>query len=143
MSKIILGIIISLVLALICPTFIPIFNWTDKEGTLYAISGIMFSIGMSLIVTSSFSRIKNNNTRNKFKKAYLSVRNCYIAEFLIVSFLYVINPKSNTEISLGEICKFSIASFINFAILYSIIFFMVNFIELQNLNSKLDEEIYR
>lgn len=141
MTKLILGNIFSFIMGFVCPTFLPILNLANKEDTLYAVCGIMFSIGMSLIVTTTFSKIKNYDTRNKFKREYRLVRNYYIIQFLLVSVLYMLLPKSDELISLGEVCQFSLATFISFDILYSIIFFIVNFIALQNLNSKLDEEI--
>ena len=77
MKKVLIGIIVSLVFSIIFPTIIPWLDWGGKLGTLYAVSGIMFLIGMSLIVTSSFPKIKNSNIRHKIEREYDDVRNTY------------------------------------------------------------------
>lgn len=138
MKKVLLGIIISSVLAIIFPTLIPWLDWGGKLGTLYAVSGIMFSIGMSLIVTSSFSKIKNSNVRHKIEREYDDVRDTYICEFIIVSILYMLYSPGKGELNFYFL-KFTYVSFVALSITYSILFFILNFIELQKLNKKIDE----
>ncbi len=140
MKKIGIGILISLVCSVCLASLLPTGNWASKLNTLYAISGIMFSIGMSLIVTSSFSRIKNVKIRKKFVDAFKKVRNSYILEFILVSVIYMIdNPEYGTF--QFQSFQFSYPIFAGFMIIFSIIFFIVNFIELQTLNTQLDELI--
>lgn len=138
MKKVLIGIVVSFVLAIIFPTFIPWLNWENKLGTLYAVSGIMFSIGMSLIVTFSFSKIKNSSIRHKIQCGYDDVRNTYICEFIIVSILYMFCSPNKGEVQFYTI-RFTYAAFVAISITYSILFFILNFIELQKLNKKIDE----
>lgn len=138
MNKVLIGIIVSFVLSIIFPTVIPWLDWVSKLGTLYAVSGIMFSIGMSLIVTSSFSKIKNSNIRHKIESEYDDVRNTYISEFIIVSVLYMLYSPGKGELNIYFL-KFTYVAFVALSITYSILFFILNFIELQKLNKKIDE----
>ncbi|MBD5247771.1 MAG: hypothetical protein HDS54_06375 [Barnesiella sp.] len=142
MKKVFIGIVISLIFAIIFPTLIPWLDWGSKLGTLYAVSGIMFSIGMSLIVTSSFSKIKNSSIRHKIENEYDDVRNTYICEFIIVSILYMFYSPSKGEVQF-YILKFTYVAFVALSISYSILFFILNFIELQKLNKKIDELLNR
>lgn len=138
MNKVLIGIIVSLVLSILFPTLIPWLDWESKLGTLYAVSGIMFSIGMSLIVTSSFSKIKNSNIRHKIESEYDDVRNTYMSEFIIVSILYMLHSPGKGELNFYFL-KFTYVAFVALSITYSILFFILNFIELQKLNKKIDE----
>ena len=142
MKKVFIGIVISFVFAIFFPTLLPWLNWGSKLGTLYAVSGIMFSIGMSLIVTSSFSKIKNSNIRHKIENEYDNIRNTYICEFIIVSILYMLCDLSKGEVQF-YVLKFTYVAFVAISITYSILFFILNFIELQKLNKKIDELINR
>lgn len=142
MKKVLIGIIVSLVFAIIFPTLIPWLDWGGKLGTLYAVSGIVFSIGMSLIVTSSFSKIKNSNIRHKIEREYDDVRNTYICEFIIVSILYMLYSPGKGELDFYSL-KFTYVAFVAISITYSILFFILNFIELQKLNKKIDELLNR
>lgn len=116
----------------------PWLDWGSKLGTLYSVSGIMFSIGMSLIVTSSFSKIKNSSIKHKIENEYDNVRNTYICEFIIISILYMFYSPSKGEVQFYAI-KFTYVAFVALSVTYSILFFILNFIELQKLNKEIDE----
>ena len=117
-------------------------NWENKLQTLYAIAGIMFSIGMSIIVTSSFSKIINDEFRKKIKREYNLVRNCYIIEFLLVSIFFIFQIKNELNYDFnGWKISFSFTLFTALSLIYSIIFFIFNFIALQKLNNDLDDAI--
>ena len=140
MKKIVIGILISFVCSVCLASLLPKGNWASKLNTLYAISGIMFSIGMSLIVTSSFSKIQNVKIRKQFVNAFKNVRNSYLLEFLLVSVIYMIDNSEFGTFQFHSI-QFSYPIFAGLMIIFSIIVFIVNFIELQTLNTKLDELI--
>ena len=120
MNKILIGIIVSFVFAVLFPTLIPWLDWGSKLGTLYAVSGIMFSIGMSLIVTTSFSKIRNSNIRHKIESGYDEVRNTYICEFILVSILYMFCSPHKGEIQFYFL-KFTYVAFVALSITYSIL----------------------
>lgn len=138
MKKVLVGILVSIVFAIVFPTLLPWIDWESKLGTLYAVSGIMFSIGMSLIVTTSFSKVKNANIRHKLEREYDDVRNTYIIEFIIVSILYMLFSSGKGIIQFYCL-KFTCVAFVALSITYSIFFFILNFIELQKLNKQIDE----
>lgn len=142
MKKICLGILLCFLLTFIFSGIMCQTNWENKLQTLYAIAGIMFSIGMSIIVTSSFSKIINDEFRKKIKREYNLVRNCYIIEFLLVSIFFIFQIKNELNYDFnGWKISFSFTLFTALSLIYSIIFFIFNFIALQKLNNDLDDAI--
>lgn len=88
---ILIGIVICVVISMVTSFFFPEFNpGNGAVSTLYTVSGIMFSIGMSLIVTSSAAGVKNIRIRNGIRKEIYIVRNHFIECFVLVSFLYIL-----------------------------------------------------
>lgn len=141
MKKILCGILLSIALAVILPSFYPNNDWEGKIATLYAVSGIMFSIGMSIIVTSSFTKIKHTRIRKRIKDAFTSVRNSYIVAFLVVSILYMFQNPDVKNITVYKSIMFNYTTLVGVAISFSILFFIINFIDLQKLNDSIDEAL--
>lgn len=141
MKKLLIGILLSGVISVLLSSFFPSFSWDSKISTLYAVSGIMFSIGMSIIVTSSFAKVKNKKIRERIHHSYNIVRNSYVSYFLFVSVLYMLLDKDNKVIDLYHTLKFSYSLFVGLCISFSIVFFIVNFIDLQRLNRQIEDEL--
>lgn len=140
MKKLTIGILISGLLSVPLSSFFPNLSWVSKISTLYAISGIMFSIGMSIIVTSSFAKVRNKKIRERIHKSYNLVRNSYIYYFLFVSLLYIIQDGNQTYHLYKQLC-FDYSIFVGLCMIFSIIFFVINFIDLQHLNRQIEEEL--
>lgn len=125
------AIIIAIGITFAIPTF------SAKENvatTLYTITGIMFSIGLSMTVTSSTSNIKNQKIKKKIRTEIKSVRNKFIVAFTFASlfFIYYITaPFKIPSINNGWllICTQ----------LAAILFFIVNFISIQRFNEKIED----
>ena len=133
-----LSIVIGLALSYILPT-----TKIDKDvlTTLFTVSGIMFSIGMSLTVVSNTSEVENHDIRKAIRHNIRKVRNNFILCFAVVSSLYIIaalldyNNTTIFYISINSTC------ILTPAIIYSIIYFIVNFIAIQSLNEEIEEAI--
>ena len=138
MKQLIYGILVCLIIAILISTIKTCFSSGVKLNTLYAVTGIMFSIGMSIIVTTSFSKIKNKNTRKKIQIGFKDIRCKYICVFIFASILYMIQSKSDLIINVWKL-NFSYKIFLGVYLLYSIFFFIVNFIEIQKLNNQIDD----
>ena len=112
----------------------------NVSNTLFTIVGIMFSIGMSIAVTSNTSVVVNRKIRNSLRDEINRIRNLFISCFSIVSFIYVLNIIfTNWTLEVWgykifnlEVCQLIIQ-------LYSIAYFIVNFMSLQNLNNQIGD----
>lgn len=140
MKKLTIGIFISGILSVIISSYFPCLSLANKISTLYSISGIMFSIGMSIIVTSSFTKIRNLKIRSRIHRSYNSVRNSYICYFLFVSILYMFQDSNQTYVIYKEL-NLNYSIFVGLCMILSITFFVVNFIDLQRLNHQIEEEL--
>lgn len=83
--------VVCVIISMITSFFFPDFNpGNGAVSTLYTVSGIMFSIGMCLIVTSSAAGVKNIRIRNGIRKEIHIVRNHFIECFVLISILYIL-----------------------------------------------------
>ena len=142
---ILIGIVICVIVSLITSFFFPDFNpGNGTMSTLYTISGIMFSIGMSLIVTSSVAGIKNTRIRNGIRKEINKVRNHFIACFLFVSILYLLQSVIKDKFCFIHIYgnfSFNNLHLLITLIFYSIIYFIFNYLAIQRLNYQIEEAL--
>lgn len=63
-----------------------------KEGlisTLYNVSGIMFSIGLGLIVSFNLSGIRNREYIKEIRKNIANIRDIFISYFIISTLIYI------------------------------------------------------
>jgi len=141
--RIIIGFFICIILAGITSFFLS--DWVINNNViqnLYTISGIMFSIGLSLAVTFNLSAVKNISLRNRIRKAVNKVRDLFIIYFVLISFFYVIiisiieNNKSDVIYYF-----FRYSHLLTWVMIYSIIYFIWNFLEVQKLNSQIEDSI--
>lgn len=111
-------------------------------NTFYTVSGIMFSIGIGLVVTFNLQGIKNKSYIDEIRKNLNYVRNSYIQYFSLTTICFIIDNYLRTE-NIDTTLKFSnkfslpfnVQLFFFMIILYSIGYFIVNFLELQKLNN--------
>ncbi|CDG98849.1 conserved membrane hypothetical protein [Xenorhabdus bovienii str. puntauvense] len=105
-------------------------------STLYTIAGIMFSIGLGLIVTFNMSGVRNKAFIKEIRINLKKVRDSFLFYFAIstigmLSTQYT--PKK--DIIFFTINKlnvvFSIQILICFVMSFSILFFIINFLEVQ------------
>lgn len=133
---------------LICMTGIisSILNIELKENmisTLYNVSGIMFSIGLGLIVTFNISDVRNNEYIKQIRMNIINIRNIFIYYFIISTFIYV----SYTYIKILElkykwfILKFDPSIFACISLFFSIVYFTINFLSIQKLNDEIFDRI--
>lgn len=138
--KILYGNIFCFIICIALSYFFPGMELSKgTASTLYTVSGIMFSIGMSLTVISSTSGVKNKSIRNKIRENKKIIRNNFIVCFLITTSLFVfIDPESlNTH----DIILLRYPWILMIYIAYSILYFTWNFLSIQKLNEDIEEEI--
>lgn len=111
---------------------------TECINTIYTVSGIMFSIGMSVICSMNLSSIKNPSIYNTIRENINGVRNTYLLYFGVVTGMYLILqiiPKTKYK---WPVFSFSVSLDFSYLCitfnLLSILYFIVNFIEIQKLH---------
>lgn len=146
-------IISSYILALVCSlVFSSLADVTvDKEviGTLYTIVGIMFSIGMSLIVSCTFDQIKNKKIIHRLRIALHSIRERFVYAFILSTIMFLISVFTKEEkdylsylirpIKNSFELKWSIL--ICCVLLVTIIYFIINMISIQKLNEDISDSL--
>lgn len=114
-------------------------------NTLYTVSGIMFSIGMGVICTFNPDKIKNRNFFRLVKENIIKVRNSYLFFFGLISIFYLIyllNPNFQYSATFNSInVSFTMSLFVLSQSILTIVFFIVNFLEIQKLNFDISEKL--
>lgn len=137
--------VICVIISMITSFFFPEFNpGNGAVSTLYTVSGIMFSIGMSLIVTSSAVGVKNIRIRNGIRKEIHIVRNHFIECFVLISILYILLSSAADKhgfFTIFENLSLKYSHVLVFTIAYSIIYFVWNFLAIQRLNYQIEDAL--
>lgn len=143
-TKILIVTIISFILSNIVSIHLDAFFM----NTFYTISGIMFSIGIGLVVTFNIQGIKNKSYIIDIRRNLDTVRNSYIIYFTIstISFIfdnYLRIEKVNTTINISDKLSlpFNASMFFFLLILFSISYFVINFLALQKLNNDIFDKM--
>lgn len=117
-----------------------------KEGlisTLYNVSGIMFSIGLGLIVSFNLSGVRNRKYIKEIRKNIVNIRNIFIYYFIISTFIYI----TYSYIGVMEFkykwlyIKIDTSIFACMFLLFSIMYFTINFLSIQKLNDEIFDRI--
>ena len=126
----------------------------DVLSTLYNVSGILFSVGMGLIIGFNYYNIKNENYIKSIRFRLTKIRNNFIKLFIILTISYVVNFVTPTETTIKYIpsteikIPFDIDLFIFFQyftatyLIYSFIYFTLTFIEVQKLKDEISDAIH-
>jgi len=116
--------------------------------TIFTVAGIMFSLGLGLIVTFKIDGVKNPSYIKDLRSNIKNVRDSFLAHFLITLGSYVLdyslrkNQLSITILHIKEI-GFPLNWSILFCLLmlYSIAYFIINFMGIQKLNDDLFDKV--
>ena len=117
-------------------------------NTIYTVAGIMFSIGIGLVVTFNLHGIKNQSYIKTIRNNLNEVRNSYILYFSISTILYIADKYLRDE--QNSIITFSIKEMsfnLNISLLfllimlYSIAYYIGNFLALQKLNDDIFDKL--
>lgn len=147
MKKVIKILVILIVVIIVITTAYPIHLDTFFISSLYTVMGIMFSIGLSLVVTFNMGNVKNktyvqeirynlNRIRKKFILYFLSSTVFYIVNYYIEEQLKEAQNKSIYFFSIKDISvQFDFSLITCIIILYSIAYIIINFMSIQKLNN--------
>lgn len=111
-------------------------------STMYTVAGIMFSIAMSLLVTSNTVGIRNNSIKQEIRYNMRIARNNFIFWFALDTFIYIFSTVELQEFTVRDYSfKFNSSLFSVCSIVFSIFYFIVNFIQIQKLNRDIEDRL--
>lgn len=117
-------------------------------STIFNVSGIMFSLGLGLIVTFNINGVKNKKFIASIRESLGNVRNSFIKYFAVAVVCYILDEvlKSHGVETLNFTIRtqsFSVnwSIFFSTIMFYSIIYFVFNFLEVQRLNNDIFDEL--
>lgn len=142
--KCIYGFIASFIISTLLSYLFPLIHVDNAVlSSLYTVSGIMFSIGMSLLVTSNTTGVENDKIRNNIRENVILLRRNFILSFLLSTILYMSvfifgKEEKNPYIQ----CPFiNYTLILSLFILYTIAYYIFNFVSLQKLNNDIEDQI--
>lgn len=137
--------LLTIVLSLLISTFTELKVNESFLNTIYTVAGIMFSIGMGVICTFNPERIRNNAYLNQIRRDISKIRTSYIFFFGLSSILYLacqISEGLRTCKNLNTIVVcFDLPSAVVAICVFGIIYYIINFLEIQKLNFQITDRI--
>ncbi|QJT80406.1 hypothetical protein C0557_10090 [Kosakonia sp. MUSA4] len=148
MIKKIVSVLIIMLVTLFASTVWTIRPDSFFASTVYTVAGIMFSIGLGLIVTFNPSGVKNPAYLKSIRRNISDVRDSFLIHFGLTTLYYITNQyvaKFERVINFKDFISlhFSASIFLCLLMIYSSIYFIVNFIELQKLNNDIFDVVNR
>lgn len=134
-------IIIAIISAFLSSIGLKIIVNNDVMMTLYTVSGIMFSIGLGLIVSFNLSEIKHPIYLKEIRENIKKVRNSFIFSFICLTVFFVI-IQCLDEFDLSFLF-FNSKIFVALTLLHSIVYYIYNFLSIQKLNDDILDKINR
>lgn len=132
---------------------IPISIPKDALNVLYGIVGVLFSVGMSLIIAFTAKDIINNELKKLLRKSMHQVRNNFLWIFFISTFFYVafsiIGENSQFSIvffkteSYELTVTFSVSVAVLGELLYSTIALVSNYMDIQSFYEDIEDRIQK
>lgn len=148
MRKIFAILILSIILGLI-PCMSSLINPTeDSIDILFTVSGIIFSVGATLIVTSSTQNIHNTEYKKEIQKEKYNIAREYVWSFFILSLMYSLLfgfnvLGDNYVLHIGDYVKIDIfIVMITMLILFNLLY-IYTFLRILKFNDKLEEKVDR
>lgn len=146
MKRLILSFFVALFLSVGLASFTDIFYFSSGTiSTFYTVSGIMFSIGMGLLVTTDISKVKHKRLNSSLQEVYSTLQRDYLVYFFTISLLYTcsigfIDSKEPIEYAFWRMV-FRLNEFIGFMMLLSIWYFTTNFLGIQRLTKEINQHL--
>ncbi len=117
-------------------------------NTIFTVSGIMFSIGLGLIVTFNLQGIKKKSIIQYFRNNLNNLRDNYIKYFALTTIVFIAD-KYIREFKLSEISikifsikiTIDLPFFFFLIMMFCIVYYIYNFVSLQKLNNDIYDEM--
>lgn len=112
-------------------------------STLYVVSAIFFSVGLSLVVTYNMHGVKNTYYIDQLRNNLKKVRNSFTSYFVVCSIIYILNSLIESGIVLIYGVKLDIPILSCVTSGFTIILLIINSFNLRKLNDDLYDMINR
>lgn len=142
-----------LVALLVCAVFslMPLKINDSTLTVFYSLAGVLFSVGMSLVISFNSSRIRSEVKRNTIRERMHGIRNNLIFVILLATAVYVVyslfDDKSSLSVLWYDSDSFKLESNWSFPLLMFLIYcsvvFISNFLDIQDLYEDIDDKIQR
>ena len=131
---------LSIVIGSIFPNYSPS---ASLLNTFFTVSGIMFAIGLGLIVGFSPDGVKNQSYLKRIRSNINNVRNNFLIEFVIVSVCFVASSLAlnSFELVIYGPVKISFLIYFGLQTFISIFYFSFNFLTIQKLRDDIFDRL--
>ena len=124
------------------------FSW-DYVSTLYTIVGIVFSVGMSLIISVSTREVKNKEAKKEIRRKMSYVTNSYILSFALASILFILldmrgNALPEHQPKTVELFRYVVfwkSDFLILSLGFYVLSYIGNFMAIQDMNREIEDII--
>lgn len=124
------------------------FSW-DCVSTLYTIVGIVFSVGMSLIISISTREVKNKEAKKGIRRKMTEVTYSYILSFGLASILFILldvrgNVLPENQAMTIEIFRHIVlwkSDFLVLTLCSYVLTYIGNFMAIQDMNREIEDII--
>lgn len=145
MKKVFLFAAVTFVLALVF-AFLSFKFDRNTIASVYNVSGIMFSVGMGLLVTFKLDGVRNRVYIEKIRNNISLLEKSFIAWFVVSTAIFTFyDCIPDKHIDLWKVSTLNLNCLANcftlFFILVAIIYYVVNFLEVQKLNNDIFDRI--
>lgn len=140
--RIILKLAISFLLSVMITYVIEYQPGSTILNSIYTVSGILFSVGLGLIISFMPNGVKNRRYIAELRLTVNQIRNKFFFEFGIATLLFVLFPVVE-KIPVIDIqgIKLNFSLFFGIQILSSIPYLIINFLAIQKLNNDLFDRV--
>lgn len=142
MSKLITRLILAVALSL-CLSTAGVNSSDSVLQTLFTILGIVFSIGMSLLVSFNLSQIRNKSIRNRIRSSINNTIHLFVVDFIVTSLIFmcsILMYKKIAEFSISTV-KLNVIMIGICTTTISLIYEVCNFQRIHKLNVDIEEKI--
>lgn len=146
MKKILVGILTCSVIAVINLHVNILQISRNSIETLYTVVGVMFSVGMSLIISVSTNNVQNIEAKKDIRKRMKIVTHNYVLFFAIITFFFILFNANNTQqnkdvLTIYKWMAIRKTDFITLLSAMGIIYYVVNFLTTQKMNREIEDII--
>ena len=138
MKKPLIYLLLSLSIAAVLAAFTSISISDSILDTIYTVSGVIFSVGMSITISPKTDRVINEKIKQSIRASYIRVRNSFFILFGFSTILYIISGVVKIEKYPMFFFYFS-----SVFILLSIAHYTYNFVRLQSLGEQIEDQVIK
>lgn len=112
----------------------------DFLSTIYNVSGIIFAVGIGLVISIDLSKVENEGYLKGFRTDFKRVRDTFIIYFSVSTLCFLSLSYVPKNIRLYKI-NISFPIFTSVVIIFCIIYFVANFIAVQKLKDDISDRV--